>query len=393
MVIMNQSIENFNLYIEKTSGKDSFSATVKDDSGHPVARNDFLYHRDRFILQRLEESVGQNIPGRSRLIKNFGTTLYDTVFTGEVKGCYESLPRNGLIRLRLFLKKEEPDLHSIPWEFIHDGRNFLAAYPGITLIRLIEGLSSVKKEKIEDKIKILVVISIPLDLRDQGRLQIERELEILLQAVDRAVASDKIDIDFEDEASLKNIQARLDEEHYHILHYTGHGVYRDDEDMGYLLLEDDSGRLLEVPNDTIAALLAGYPSLRLVVLSGCQTAKTSGRKSFSDLATPLLLKGIPSVIAMQYSILDDSAIHLANKFYTEIGSGTAIDMALTRARKELLVGKGGGQVDFATPVLFASDPDCLEARERKPLSIGFQGIEPPIFKPNISLRELQQLGV
>ncbi|MBI5417619.1 CHAT domain-containing protein [Candidatus Poribacteria bacterium] len=72
------------------------------------------------------------------------------------------------------------------------------------------------------------------------------------------------------------ILSKLDEEEYHIIHYTGHGVYSEQDRKGYLLLEDDSGKSNPVDNDTFADLLAGYDSLRLVVLSGCQTSKNFG---------------------------------------------------------------------------------------------------------------------
>jgi hypothetical protein len=116
----------------------------------------------------------------------------------------------------------------------------------------------------------------------------------------------------------------------------------------------------------VASLFSGHRSLRLIVLSGCQTAKTSGRRMFSDLSTLLLARSIPAVISMQYSISDQSAIDLARKFYTGICEGTPVDVALTNVRRELLMNKSQGQVDFATPVLYSDDPDCLQCEKSQP---------------------------
>jgi len=260
-------------------------------------------------------------------------------------------------------------------------------------LRVIDGIPYKQIEKIHGKIKILFVISSPLDLKDHERLQIEKEQTLIHQAVDRAESANRIEITFEDEASLRNIQTLLDEEKYHILHYTGHGLYSEKEDKGYLLLEDDSGKKRLVDNDTVAELLAGYSSLRLVFLSGCQTAKTSGRKSLSDLSTPLLLGGIPSVVSMQYSVADSSATSFTEKFYTELSSGTPIDKALTDARKQLYLNEARGTVDFATPVLYSDDPDCLCTEEVKPevLKPGFKFDKEITYKQNIVLA-LEQLG-
>jgi tetratricopeptide (TPR) repeat protein len=364
---LKKSIENFNFHIEKTSGKDDYIASIKDDRGNKLISNKFYYHPDLYILSRLEDSVGRNIAENAKLIRNFGKELFSSVFAGEILGYYKShIKDKEHIRLKLFLKKDEPELLRIPWEFMFDGDNFLSALPSISLLRVIEGVPSKTKEKIKGKIRILAIVSSPLDLKPHMRLQVEREQMLILQAVDRAVAANRMEIEFEDEASLRNIQGRLDEEEYHIIHYTGHGVYSDQEDKGYLVLEDDSGNSREVDNETIANLLAGYPSLRLVVLSGCQTAKTSGIEAFRDLSTPLLHKGIPAVISMQYSIADESAMNLAKKLYTEISEETPIDLALTRARKELFLNERAGAVDFATPVLYTDNPDCLLIEEFQP---------------------------
>ncbi|MCH8286408.1 CHAT domain-containing protein, partial [candidate division KSB1 bacterium] len=391
---MSSNITNFNLHIEQTSKADTFKASVKDDKKVVLAENTFSYRIDPLILSQLEDSVGKNIPKNAELIKNFGSGLFNTVFDGQVLGVYNSaLRKAGLLRVKLYFKKDNPGLLRIPWEFLFDGTNFLSAYAGITLSRVIEGIPSKQREKITGKIKILAVISSPLDLKDNERLQVEREQMLILQAVDRAVSANRVEIEFEDEASLKNIQTRLDEEEYHILHYTGHGAYSKQEKKGYLLLEDDTGRSRFVDNETVAGLLTGYPSLRLVFLSGCQTAKTSGRKSFEDLSTPLLSGGIPAVISMQYSIADISAMELAEKFYTGIGNGLPIDKAITNARKELYLNNISNAVDFATPVLYTDEPGCLETEEKEPQDAeqGFGKDKKIELKNNIVLG-LEQLG-
>ena len=391
---MTAVFENFNLHIEKTSGKDSFVASIQDDKGSVLVKNEFRYRIDPYILTKLEDSVGRDISDNARLIKDFGSELFNTVFDGEVLGYYKS--RTGdekYTRLKLFFKQEEPELLRIPWEFMFDGTKFLSTYPKITMTRVLKGIPSDNRGKIKGKLKMLAVISSPIDLPEHHRLQIEKEQMIILQAVDRIYASNTIDVEFLDEASLKNIQDKLDDGAYHIFHYTGHGAYSGPEDKGYLLLEDDFGNAKLVDNERVADLLAGYNSLLLVVLSGCQTAKTSGRRVFSDLTTPLLIRKIPAIISMQYSITDQSAISLARKLYSEICEGVPIDLALTNGRKELFINKEQGTVDFATPVLFCDEPNCLQTEKAvsEPEKESFASVQEIKIKQNIVLG-LEQLG-
>jgi hypothetical protein len=352
--------ENFNISIEALPEEGSYISRLIDDRGTKLAESRVNYKIDTHILSRLEDSVGRDVPENTRLVKEFGAELFNAFFSGEISGFYKSRLKDGEpMRIRLIFKKEDAELLRVPWEFLHDGTKFLSAYPNVSLTRAIDGISHTDRGKVKGRLRVLCVVSSPMDLADGERLQVEPEMENILRAVDSPVSSNKIDVEFEDEASLKNIQERLDEREYHILHYAGHGAYSDSDDRGYLLLEDDKGNKKPVDNEAVAELLAGYPSLRLVVLSGCQTAKTSGRRAFGDLSTPLLLRGIPSVISMQYSVTDPSAISLARKLYTEVADGKPVDRALTGARKELLLGEGPGAVDFATPVLYTSDPECL----------------------------------
>jgi hypothetical protein len=51
----------------------------------------------------------------------------------------------------------------------------------------------------------------------------------------------------------------------------------------------------------LGRLLAPRPSLRLVVLNACQGALGNQRDLFSSTAATLASKGIPGVLAMQYT--------------------------------------------------------------------------------------------
>jgi len=357
---MISSAQRLDLHIKRAGGKNTYEAVLKDHAGNVLVTHTFTHRFDHYILSRLEDRRTLNFKEAAEQVRVFGRSLYDAVFGGEIAGYFISLRRQKQdVRLRLVFSPDDGDLLRVPWEFMYDGDTFPAASERVTLSRALEGVSTGELPPIAGRLRMLAVVSSPIDLKDHERLNSEQEQMLIMEAVDRANAANQIEIEFLDEASLKNIGDKLDEEEFHILHYTGHGEYSDKDDKGYLILEDDSGNSRRVDNEMVADLLAGHKSLRLVVLSGCQTAKTSGRRALSGMATPLLTRDIPAVVAMQYSVSDQSATALARKLYVEIGNGAAIDLALSRARRELLVERQLGEVEFATPVLYVCDTDCL----------------------------------
>ncbi|VVB87982.1 CHAT domain protein [uncultured archaeon] len=141
------------------------------------------------------------------------------------------------------------------------------------------------------------------------------------------------------------------------MHFTGHGTFNDRKNKGYLILETEDGTAREMDNGAISDLLTGR-NVRLVVLSACQSGKTSNKEAYADLASHLARKNIPAVVAMQYSILDLSATKFASIFYQAL-INKPVDLALTETRIVMKNAEKSNGVDFATPVLYLSDPDCL----------------------------------
>lgn len=172
--------------------------------------------------------------------------------------------------------------------------------------------------------------------------------------MDRLYVQEKMEVDFTDDATFETIQSYLDEKDYHIVHLTGHGT--DVDGQSYLVLENEDLTADRAGNLAIADLLAGR-EIRLVVLSACESA---------DLADRLVRKGVPAMVTMQYSILDSSATGFAYAFYQALAGGRAIDLSLTEARLAIRNVRESNKIDFATPVLYLLDPECLHTGEIRP---------------------------
>jgi len=198
-------------------------------------------------------------------------------------------------RLNLCIHPDAAALWELPWEYLHDGEGFLALDGRFLLSRIPWGLGELHPPRRPLPLRILVVISSPTDQ--------EKEVAVLQEALDEPVHKGLVVLHFLDDATLDAIEGQLLRVGYHVVHYTGHGAYDEATGRSYLALEDDEGRTRQAGAEELAPLFrrlrAQGKAPQLVVLSGCQTARTSRLDAFSGVATGLLKAEVPAVVAMQ----------------------------------------------------------------------------------------------
>lgn len=374
-----------------SEGKHQFVASALEE-GESVASNSFELRSDELrIIERLRELEKAAIKPESMVTfhKDFGQELYGKVLAGDLKSYFQKqLEANGEgLRISLQFDDNAQWLATLPWEFLHDGEDFLVARRNTLISRMPSSIKKVQSAPLESVLRMLVIISSPQD-PSCAPLDTERERDRILQAVDKLYVQQKMEVDFTDDATFETIQSYLNEKDYHIVHFTGHGIEVDGQ--GFLILENEDFTSNKVGNQAVADLFAER-GIRLVVLSACES---------SDLADKLVRKGLPAVVAMQYSILDPSAAGFAFAFYQALASGRAIDQSLTEARLAMRNAKGSNKIDFATPVLYLLDPDCLHTGKlraiaadlsQKPVFLGdFQVIKDGFVGRNRELRVLQK---
>jgi len=125
-----------------------------------------------------------------------------------------------------------------------------------------------------------------------------------------------VQIDFTENGSLAALRRKIDDNDYHILHFSGHGNYDEETGVGTLLLEHDlSLQSKETDGAEFAsALLKPDHTIPLVVLSSCKTSQGN----FAGVTASLLQKGIPGVVAMAMSIADGYATGFTAHFYERL---------------------------------------------------------------------------
>jgi CHAT domain-containing protein len=142
-----------------------------------------------------------------------------------------------------------------------------------------------------------------------------------------------------------------------IVQFVGHGIYKNSK--GYLaLVSESTGKADLIDEDQFSALFLGVDNhLGLVCLAACESATSDSPPSFLGIAPKIVQKGIPAVIAMQYSVQISSATIFLENFYKAIASRKPVDWAVQAARRAVSLKKGFDNREFATPVLYMRAKD------------------------------------
>lgn len=184
-------------------------------------------------------------------------------------------------------------------------------------------------------LKVLVMIAAPEG--GGARLSYEEEEEKIIRAFGQLYENAQVQIDFTDDGSIESLESRLRDNHYHILHFSGHGIFKDGQ--GYLQLEDFvTGNSKLVTAETFAKTVNVRPEYHpaLVMLSACQSAQGgSTEEGFKGVTDQMLHIGIPAVVAMSFSVLDYFATAFAAEFYGKMAAQHYIGEAFHKAVQQI----------------------------------------------------------
>ncbi len=304
-------------------------------------------------------------------IQDFGGRLFDAVFAGDIEHLFRSSLDTAFragkgLRIRLRLP-EDSELHARPWEFLFDTEcgEFLAVHEHTPLIRYLPVAKPIPPITVEGPLRVLVALSSPTD---HPRLDIAREWEILCQALEPSITAGRLELRrVPGNCTFDNLRDSLRHFSTHIFHFVGHGL------PGALVLEQESGRGLEMEATHLRAVFPSGALPRLIVLNACSGA-ISEDVPFSGLAQGFLKQGVPAVVAMQASITDDAALIFTRYFYRDLVATGAVDASLTEAR--LRMQGNGHPIEWGTPVLYMRalsgqlfQPPADPVEEKKPFEM------------------------
>ncbi len=361
---------NYNLMLELKSSHIQ-QGLVKEHS-IVIGKGFFDILRDFEQLKQNRENTRELnsrylITEQVKLEKAIGIKIYNTFFIGEIRKYFEYffelLTKRKIERLSLIISSNVPEILNIPFEMMKNNLNelpFSVFNDAFLIARTAEkNFDAFEVSGIESSnppLKILFVTSLPHNMPEEARfLELEKEQEELIEVLGDL----EVLVDFLEIASLKEIENAVAKGSHHILHISGHGSYG--EDKGILYLEDEDGETEEVTGRQLADVLKKYVSLRMVIISACETARAED----FGVAGALMEKGLPVVLAMRYPITDNAARIFTTQLYKDICRGNSICKSLFNARncvmqyenemakKESVGGKAALRyVEWYTPFLY-----------------------------------------
>lgn len=344
-------------YVNFTLRIDLNNAIRSDSDGsqqHSTIATDAL--KDiQFAIQLIEEGKTNK-----ELFQFLGTKLYQMIFPSEIDNHFnatEAAAKGRMVRIRLNI---EPDtLAVLPWEFLYreEGGYFLVVNPNTVLARYPDlSRSPDLPSKQGEPLHLLIIIANPTDQTPLDPNEWER---IIRQALRKPLQQDKITIQTVKQATFEQIRDALLHHKPDMIQFVGHGIYHDGK--GYLaLVNSTTGKTWEVDDSLFANIFLGLgveETLRLVTLATCESAKSDSPRAFLGIASQIVQRGVPIVVAMRYSIpVEIAEIYLEN-FYTVVAARRPVDWAVQHTRNAISIKTGLSNREFATPVLYMRATD------------------------------------
>jgi hypothetical protein len=267
-----------------------------------------------------------------------------------------SLARAGEDGLRIRLNIENAgELAALPWETLRDPqRDVLALSRTSPVVRYTPQLTLRRLPPITYPLRVLVATASPASFPD---LDTDGEWARLQAATTDLQARGLLELERLDHASLIGLQRRLRAKEYHIFHFVGHSDYDAANEQGVLAFEDESDpqKANIVTGIALGREIGEETTIRLVILNSCHSGRKPDQDALSGIASGLVQRGIPAVVAMQFIITDNAAKTFSEEYYRAIADNLPLDTAMSEARRAIANRVTGAE--WATPVLYMRSDD------------------------------------
>lgn len=333
-----------------------------------------LTNLEEAALQQVNVVIDGRPIGMESLVQLVGHELFQSLFPAsekrdeDIRGALEmalhrARQNSQPLPVQLRFGNRAVDLASMPWELVRDESGPLVASGRLRLTRYVTFGEPTNHFPIVDRIAVLVVSPRPLDLANLN----DAEPQAIHTAFSTLEKAGLIRLEQLSPCTFEALVAAINHYPYHILHFDGHGGFvrrcpRCDrlqpadrtecenkacreplvatEPQGCLAFERQGGSLQKqlVRAEELATVLS-RTSIRLCVVSACQSAMLSGTNVFNSVGPKLVETGVPAVVGMQFSVPSTDAITFIQEFYTNLAQSKSI-AAATDAGRRLLFAKG-----------------------------------------------------
>ncbi len=298
------------------------------------------------VLQHLEH-LEQRLPLKMAVLKDLQDALSGVVEKNpDWQRVLKSIHDSG-DHYCVHLLHPDNEILNLPWSMAVDpvSRQPLGSIRRLYLTKSIPQYFNREANdfpKAPPPLKILIMVSSPEDPGNRAgqdrdkRLSYEEEEYEILKAFAPLMETGEVEIDFTEDGSLEALERKLSAQRFHILHFSGHAVFKekDNTGSGYLQLENPvnlSPDLVDAYAFAETVNCNAEYKVPMVVLSSCQTAKGSSEKGLTGVTNHLLRSGVPVVVSMGMSIIDYYAAQFSAHFYSQIARRQTILSAFNQA--------------------------------------------------------------
>ena len=299
------------------------------------------------------------------------TALFDR---GRGRDMYRDALRDGLDNLTLKIASDDPYVLAWPWEALQDPQISGALAQHARIERQLSGQHDPVDlpELPRDGINILLVTARPYD-HDVGYRTLSRPL---LDLIRQEQLPARVQVLRPPTFAQLREHLRQRPQHYHIVHFDGHGGYGPNRAANGYQLQGFQGRLIFETADgaadpieaaTLSALLREH-RIPMMVLNACQSAMidATAQDAFASVAAALLQAGVRSVVAMSYALYVSAARVFLPDFYRRLFAQGNMTEAVRAGRQAMLLQPGRicyrGEFpleDWLVPVVYQQDPPDL----------------------------------
>jgi hypothetical protein len=349
---------------------------------------EFRWYHEAFPLYPVPSAVriADLVARRAALA---GTALHESFFVRDAGGArIWSLVAPALRHTRVEIDVHSGVVDAYPWELVRAGADALPlAVAAGAFVRVYADLGPVLPQSAAEGDRVLMVICRPdagLDLPFRsvaGRLLMDDAVASVASHVLRPPTLDGLG---------RVLRAAHDRgQPFRIVHFDGHGVYKDlfggGHERGYLVFEDPAGvenRAL-VNGTKLGRLLARY-GVRILVLNACRSAHVglvaspdvpgngtaAAVSAYGSLASEIIRAGVAGVVAMRHNVWVETAAAFTAGVYAALASGDSLGEAVRSARQYLFSKTGGHALghpvqDWQVPVVYEPEPVHVRLARRR----------------------------
>lgn len=289
-----------------------------------------------------------------------GEALFQALFPPDVTSHLRDLltrvdREDALLRLELDLNENDlPAVAALPWEFLRAPQTArravddLATHPRVVLSRRRALWDRAEPIVLTEPLRIQLAVSAPESLGAVAYEEVESALHTLAGQHPNLIAPPLPTLHQPD---IITLEETLEKYEPHILHVIGHGRLRqtDDLEVGELALIGVAGRPDWRTDEEIGEIFQVHRP-GIILLQACESGAEGSAGAFVGVASQIVQRNVPVVVAMQYPVSNVVAVTFSEEFYRRLGQLQPVDVAVQRGRRRLKQ-RFRDTRDFAAPVL------------------------------------------